>query len=130
MLWFRGRVVLDGIEMLRTATYQFESFSLENVARVLLGRGKLVHDVDSRAAEIQVMYAQDPLALARYNLEDCVLVEEIFAKTDLIRFALERARLTGLDLDRPGGSVAAFDFLYLPRLHRQGYVGTSGQRAD
>ena len=118
-----GRVVLDGIELLRTATYQFESFSLENVARVLLGRGKLVHDVDSRAAEIQVMYAQDPIALARYNLEDCVLVGEIFAKTDLIRFALERARLTGLDLDRPGGSVAAFDFLYLPRLHRQGYVG-------
>jgi len=118
-----GRVILDGIELLRTATYQFESFSLENVARVLLGRGKLVADVDSRAAEIQTMYAHNPVALARYNLEDCILVEEIFAKTDLIRFALERARLTGLDLDRPGGSVAAFDFLYLPRLHRQGYVG-------
>ena len=118
-----GRVVLDGIELLRTATYQFESFSLENVARILLGRGKLVTDVDARAAEIQTMYANEPLALARYNLEDCVLVEEIFAKTDLIRFALERARLTGLELDRPGGSVAAFDFLYLPRLHRQGYVG-------
>ncbi|MEM7283598.1 MAG: 3'-5' exonuclease, partial [Pseudomonadota bacterium] len=38
-----GRTVLDGIELLRTATYSFESFSLENVARELLGRGSLLH---------------------------------------------------------------------------------------
>ncbi|MFT6038766.1 MAG: DNA polymerase-2 [Candidatus Azotimanducaceae bacterium] len=118
-----GRVALDGIELLRGATYQFESFSLESVSRTLLGRGKLVSDVDDRAAEIQDLYRQDQESLARYNLEDCVLVEEIFAITDLMAFATERARLTGLDLDRTGGSVAAFDFLYLPRLHREGYVG-------
>ncbi|MFT4853736.1 MAG: DNA polymerase-2 [Candidatus Azotimanducaceae bacterium] len=118
-----GRVALDGIELLKAATYQFESFSLEYVSRSLLGRGKLVTDVDDRAAEIQDLYRQDQASLARYNLEDCVLVEEIFAHTDLIAFATERARLTGLDIDRAGGSVAAFDFLYLPRLHRAGYVG-------
>jgi DNA polymerase-2 len=118
-----GRVALDGIELLKAATYQFESFSLEHVSRTLLGRGKLVTDVDDRAAEIQDLYRQDQASLARYNLEDCVLVEEIFARTDLIAFAIERARLTGLDIDRAGGSVAAFDFLYLPRLHRAGYVG-------
>lgn len=117
-----GRVVLDGIELLRTATYQFESFSLENVSRELLGRGKLIHDVDARGAEIQQLFAKDKLQLARYNLEDCNLVHDIFAHTRLLEFALERSRLTGLDIDRAGGSVAAFDFLYLPRLHRQGYV--------
>jgi DNA polymerase-2 len=117
-----GRLVFDGIELLRTATYTFESFSLENVARSLLGRGKLVHDVDARAAEIQNMFYNDKRALAEYNLEDCVLVLEIFDATNLIQFALERARLTGLDADRAGGSVAAFDYLYLPRLHRKGFV--------
>jgi DNA polymerase-2 len=117
-----GRVVLDGIELLRTATYQFESFSLENVSRELLGRGKLVHDVDARAAEIQTMFRDDKYQLARYNLEDCNLVHDVFAHTNLLEFALERSRLTGLDVDRAGGSVAAFDFLYLPKLHRQGYV--------
>src|SRR6185436_9573929 len=34
----------------------------------------------------------------------------------------ERACLTGLPLDRQGGSVAALDHLYLPRLHRRGWV--------
>lgn len=117
-----GRVVLDGIELLRTATYRFESFSLENVSRELLGRGKLVHDVDSRAFEIEQMHQKDPASLARYNLEDCALVSDIFEKTDLISFAIQRSCLTGLELERPGGSVAAFDFLYLPRLHREGYI--------
>ncbi len=117
-----GRIVLDGIELLRTATYQFESFALESVARELLGRGKLIEDVDQRASEIQDLYRNDKTHLAEYNLEDCILVSEIFEKTNLIRFAIERSRLTGLELDRAGGSVAAFDFLYLPRLHRSGFV--------
>ena len=33
-------MVLDGIELLRTATYSFESFALDFVARELLGRGR------------------------------------------------------------------------------------------
>lgn len=117
-----GRVVLDGIELLRTATYSFESFSLENVSRELLGRGKLVHDVDSRAVEIEDMHRTDQERLARYNLEDCTLVLDIFKHTNLIDFAIRRSCLTGLEMDRQGGSVAAFDFLYLPKLHRMGFV--------
>ena len=120
-----GRVVLDGIELLRTASYQFESFSLENVARELLGRGKLIDDVDDKAAEIRDLFKRDKEALAKYNLEDCVLVTEIFERTNLVNFAIERSHLTGLDLDRAGGSVAAFDYLYLPRLHRQGMIAPS-----
>ena len=46
----------------------------------------------------------------------------MFDDTDLIAFSIERARLTGLEMDRAGGSVAAFDNLYLPRLHRKGYI--------
>ncbi len=118
-----GRVVLDGIATLRTATYAFESFSLENVARELLGRGKRIQEsAADKVAEINRLFHEDPRALAEYNLEDCRLVLAIFEKADLIRFAVERARLTGLAMNRQGGSVAAFDFLYLPRLHRHGYV--------
>ncbi|XOV85935.1 MAG: DNA polymerase II [Pseudomonadota bacterium] len=117
-----GRVALDGIELLRAATWRFESFSLEFVARALLGKGKLVEDVDMRAVEIQQMYHNNKVLLAHYNKGDCELVAEVFEKTRLTDFAVERSRLTGLELDRAGGSVAAFDFLYLPRLHRQGLV--------
>lgn len=117
-----GRVVLDGIELMRSATYQFENFSLDNVAQELLGRGKLIDDVDQRGAEITRLFNENKLQLAQYNLEDCRLVWEIFAKENLLAFATERSLLTGLELNRYGGSVAAFDFLYLPRLHRAGFV--------
>lgn len=120
-----GRAVLDGIELMRTATYQFENFSLEYVSRQLLDRGKLVEDVDQRGAEITTLFNTNKIALARYNLEDCRLVWDIFEKENLVSFAIERSLLTGLEIDRYGGSVAAFDFLYLPRLHRKGFVAPS-----
>lgn len=125
-----GRVVLDGISTLKSATYSFERFTLEHVARELLGRGKKIKATADPVAEILRMYAEDVEKLAEYNLEDCRLVLDIFAKADLLGFAMERARLTGLPMDRGGGSVAAFDHLYLPRVHRRGVVapdvGASG----
>lgn len=125
-----GRLVIDGIDTLRGATFSFESFALEHVARVFLERGKLIDKVDARGDEIQRLFREDPVALARYNLEDCVLVWDIFAKAQLLHYLIERARLTGLALDKIGGSAAAFDNQYLPRLHRRGYVASeyaSGQ---
>ncbi len=117
-----GRVVLDGIELMRSANYLFENFSLEYVAQKLLGRGKLVDNVDQRGTEITTLFNQRKSDLAAYNIEDCRLVWDLFQQEKLIDFAIERSLLTGLELDRYGGSVAAFDFLYLPRLHRHGYV--------
>ncbi|MDH5426179.1 MAG: DNA polymerase II [Gammaproteobacteria bacterium] len=131
-LMIPGRVVLDGIDTLKSATYSFSSFSLESVGHELLGRGKLIgdgqkhgtdhHDPLYKAKEIQRQFREEKATLAAYNLEDCQLVWDIFNKTELVNFAIERARLTGLEMDRVGGSVAAFDNLYLPRLHRKGYV--------
>ena len=117
-----GRLVLDGIDVLRTATYRFESFALENVARQLLGRGKKTDDVAGRGDWIQEAFDKDKSTLAKYNLEDCQLVWDIARQTQMIEFALARAELTGLQADRVGGSVAAFDQRYLPLLHRRGYV--------
>ena len=117
-----GRMILDGIELMRSATYQFENFSLEYVSRRLLKRGKLVEDVEQRSEEISKLFLKNKSALASYNLEDCRLVWDIFEKENLLSFAIERSQLTGLELDRYGGSVAATDFLYSPRLHRKGFV--------
>ncbi|WP_323844121.1 DNA polymerase II [Microbulbifer magnicolonia] len=117
-----GRVVLDGIDGLKSATYNFESFSLEFVAQTLLGRGKDTEDVDNRLAVIEHDFRQNKPKLAAYNLDDCRLVWDIFQHTRLLDYLRLRAQLTGLELDRSGGSVAAFTNLYLPRLHRSGYV--------
>ncbi len=117
-----GRLIIDGIEALKSATWNFPSFSLENVAQTLLGEGKSIDNPYQRMAEIDRRFAEDKPALARYNLKDCELVTRIFAKTELLTFLLERASVTGLATDRSGGSVAAFEHLYLPMMHRQGYV--------
>ncbi len=121
-----GRVVLDGIDWLKAAFYRFDSFSLEFVSRALLDRGKAIHNVENRGEEITELFHNDKSALAHYNLNDCRLVWDIFEKTQLFDFAIERSRLTGLELGRVGGSVAAFNNLYLPHLHRAGYVAPSG----
>jgi DNA polymerase II len=117
-----GRLVIDGIEALKSAFWNFPSFSLENVAQTLLGEGKAIDNPYDRMAEIDRRFTEDKPALARYNLKDCELVTRIFAKTDLLAFLLERASVTGLAIDRSGGSVAAFEHLYMPMMHRQGYV--------
>lgn len=124
-----GRLIIDGIEALRSATWSFPSFSLENVAQTLLGEGKAIDNPYQRMAEIDRMFAEDKSALARYNLKDCELVTRIFARTELLTFLLERATVTGLAADRSGGSVAAFEHLYLPLMHRQGFVAPNlGER--
>lgn len=117
-----GRLLIDGIESLRSATWSFTSFSLEHVAQTLLGEGKAIDTPYQRMDEINRMFAEDKPALARYNLKDCELVTRIFAKTQLIDFLLERAAVTGLPADSSGGSVAAFTHLYLPPMHRLGFV--------
>lgn len=117
-----GRPIIDGVEALKSATWVFPSYSLENVSRTLLGEGKAIDNPHDRMASINRMFAGEKSALARYNLVDCELVTRIFEKTGLLRFLLERASVTGLPLERHGASIAAFYHLYLPLMHRQGFV--------
>ena len=64
--------------------------------------------------EIDRRFNEDKPALATYNLKDCELVTQIFHKTEIMPFLLERATVNGLAADRHGGSVAAFSHLYFP----------------
>lgn len=125
-VYVAGRCIIDGIEMLRQAQYHFESFALDAVAEELLERNKLITGeakiFDGYDHEIEYLFDHNKPALAEYNLEDCILVSDIFKKTELMDFAIQRSSLTGLLLDRMGGSVAGFENLYLPLLHRAGYV--------
>lgn len=116
-----GRVVVDGIDTLKNATYHYDSFSLANVASIELGEEKLI-STDNRIEEIIRQFNEEKLSLANYNRQDCILVLRIFEKLKLLDFAVVRSQLTGLELERMGGSVAAFTNLYLPLLHRSGYV--------
>jgi DNA polymerase II len=120
-----GRMVLDGIGLVRDAL-RLPDYRLDTVARHVLGRGKKIDpDAPDAALEILRMWREDPEALVAYNLEDARLVPEILAKEGLLDLAVERSRLSGMQLDRVGASIASFDLLYLPELRRRGYVAPS-----
>ena len=84
-----GRVVIDGIDTLKNATYHYDSFSLSNVAAKELGEKKYISSSD-QLAEIERQFNDDKLSLAKYNRQDCVLVLRIFNKLNLLDFAVVR----------------------------------------
>ncbi len=116
-----GRSVIDGIDTLKNATYHFDNYSLANISHKVLGESKLIQ-ANNRLSEIIRQFNEDKLSLAAYNRQDCILVNRIFTELKLFEFAIVRTQLTGLELERMGGSVAAFTNLYLPLLHRSGYI--------
>ncbi|MCK6620778.1 MAG: DNA polymerase II [Calditrichaceae bacterium] len=117
-----GRVVIDVSQTLRMSFYSFEDYRLETVAQALLGRGKTISSEDEKIAEIERLFREDKGELARYNLQDCLLVSEIVRKTGLLELMVRRSQISGLLLNQVGMSVAAFDHYMLPRLHRKGFV--------
>lgn len=116
-----GRVVLDGIDLLRGAFLRFESYSLDAVARDVLGEGKKITG-EHRAEEILEAFRNDRAKLVAYNLHDAQLALSILEKLSLVELAVERSRLTGMPPDRVAASIASFDFLYISELRRRKIV--------
>lgn len=126
-----GRLVLDGIDLLRGAFVRMDDYSLDAVAREVLGEGKAVSgDVRDRLAEIIHNYRHDLPAFALYARTDARLAFEIVAKLNVIQLAVARSQLTGMTPDRVAASIASFDFLYLSELERRGIVAPSVRSSD
>jgi DNA polymerase-2 len=126
-----GRLVLDGIDLLRGAFVRMDDYSLDAVARKVLGEGKAVSgDVRDRIGEITHNYQHDLPAFARYARTDARLAFEIPHKLNLIRLAFARSQLTGMTPDRVAASIASFDFLYLTELERLRIVAPTVRSSD
>jgi DNA polymerase-2 len=126
-----GRLVLDGIDLLRGAFVRMEDYSLDAVAREVLGEGKAVKgDVRDRIAEIMDNYRNDLPAFARYARTDARLAYRIIERLNLIELAFARSALTGMTPDRVAASIASFDFLYLSELERKGVVAPTVRSGD
>ncbi|MFA6238312.1 MAG: DNA polymerase II [Bacteriovorax sp.] len=119
-----GRVIIDGPWALKTNFFTFESYKLNSVAKSILGEGKDIDEDEThdKWGEIERRFREDKLALARYNLKDAQLVLDIFERTKLLDLLINRSLISGLLLERVGGSTASFDHFYLPMLHEFGYV--------
>jgi DNA polymerase-2 len=126
-----GRLVLDGIDLLRGAFVRMDDYSLDAVAREVLGEGKAVQgDVHDRIAEILRNYRDDLDAFAVYARTDARLAYQIVAKLNLVPLAFARSRLTGMTPDRVAASIASFDFLYLSELEPRRIVAPSVRNDD
>ena len=112
-----GRLVLDGIDLLRGAFVRMDDYSLDAVSREVLGEGKAVKgDVRHRIEEILHNYRHDLPAFALYARTDARLAWQILAKLNLVPLAFARSQLSGMTPDRVAASIASFDFLYLSEL--------------
>lgn len=120
-----GRMVLDGIQLLRSSFIQLDDYKLETVAQEFLGEGKLIHG-KNKMQEIIDNYHEHPATLCEYNKKDADLVLRIFEKKELIALTQLRSELVGLPLERVRASIASLDSLYLRELHKQGKVAPSG----
>ncbi len=116
-----GRVVLDGIQLLRSSFIRKDDYSLDAVAREVLGEGKTLA-AHGKAQEILRIFEHDRARFVDYNRTDARLALQILERLRLVELAVERSRLTGLPPDRVSGSIAAFDFLYLTELGRRRVV--------
>jgi DNA polymerase-2 len=124
-----GRVVLDGIELMRGSFMKLEDYRLDTAARAVLGEGKIDLGPSGPAATgrgkaqaIDRTFHENLPLFVDYNLADARLVLAILDKTRLVELAVRRSLLTGMPLDRVGASIASFDFLYLHKLRRRGFV--------
>jgi DNA polymerase II len=117
-----GRVIIDGPHALRTSFFTFEDYRLETVAQEMLAEGKTITQDQNKVEEIERLFIEDKAKLAEYNLNDAVLVSNIFKKAGLIELSVRRSQLSGLLMDELGMMTAAFDHIFLPKLHRAGYV--------
>ena len=126
-----GRLVLDGIDLLRGAFVRMDEYSLDAVARKVLGEGKAVAgEVRDRVGEITHNYRHDLPAFALYARTDARLAFEIPQRLNLIRLAFARSQLAGMTPDRVAASIASFDFLYLSELEHLGVVAPTVRGDD
>lgn len=124
--WFStiaGRQVIDGPPTLRSAFYSFENFKLDTVASEVLGTNKDISATGmEKVEEITRRFNEDKHALAKYNILDCTLVLDIYEKLQIYDHLFRRVQYSGMLIDRLASSTRSFDHLYLPRLHRKGFI--------
>jgi DNA polymerase-2 len=119
-----GRLVMDGIDLLRGAFVKLDDYSLNGAARAIVGKEKTITGTH-RAAEILHAFRHERTRLVEYNRHDALLVLEILEKLHLIELSVQRSLLIGLPPDRVAASIAAFDLLYLSALSRRNVVAPS-----
>ena len=122
-----GRMVLDGIHILKSSFIQLDDYKLGTAAKELIGEKKLIEkdDKTNKVQKIVDAYNNNPKELCEYNLKDSDLVLKILKKKKLIELTILRSKLVGLTLESVRQSIASFDSVYIRRLNEKGLVAPS-----
>ncbi|GHU85027.1 hypothetical protein FACS189473_3520 [Spirochaetia bacterium] len=120
-----GRQVIDALRIVRSGprggALSFSGFTLETVSQAVLGEGKTVSSSGTgKIAELDRLYAADPVTFGQYCYRDAELVLRILEKTGLFTLTMERAALTGVFLDKAWTSVVSFERIYGMELRKRG----------
>ncbi len=115
-----GRIILDGAHLIHFYYAPFSHYDLEFVAQHVLGSAHPRSDNGKKESFTADTGARD--SATSTPLYKTIRCRQIIETSDVLRTAIEKTKSAGNRLDRPGKSIAAFDFLYLPRLHRSGYI--------
>jgi len=119
-----GRVILDGIQLLKSSFIKLDDYKLNTAAKHFLNDSKLIED-DHRFEIIDEMYIKNPKKFLAYNIKDSRLTYDIIIKSGVYDLTVQRSLLTGLHMDSVKASIASFDSLYLRELRKKGFVAPS-----
>ena len=123
-----GRVVLDGLSLLKSSFIKVRDYKLDTVAQEILKQKKLIKKEDK--SKIDEFYKKDQQHLLEYNQLDAQLVYDIIRKSQTLDLSIQRSLLTGMPLDRVSASIASFDSLYLKRAREKNIVVPTGKFSE
>ena len=124
-----GRMVLDGIHLLKMSHIKLDDYKLETASKMFVGEGKIFSG-PNRHDQIDVAFDKDPQLLIDYNLKDAKLAYDVIEKSDALNLTIRRSLLTRLPLDRVQGSIAALDSVYLKALQEIKVVAPSSANLE
>jgi len=126
---FPGRLLLDGIHLLKTSFVRLDDYKLGTAAKSFAKKTKLIED-ENKGEDIEKAYKEDQQKLVDYNLLDSKLVLDIIKNSGAMQLTIQRSLLTGMPLDRVRASIASLDSLYLRELRKRGYAAISSKYSE
>ncbi len=123
---FPGRMVLDGMVMLKTSFIKLDNYRLDTAAEEFLGEKKLI-GMENKGEDIDKFYKHEQQKLVDYNLKDSEMVYKIIFKTNSMQLTILRSLITGMTLDRVKASVASLDSLFLRYARKRKIVLSSSK---
>ena len=124
-----GRVVLDGIAMLKNSFVKLPDYKLATAAKEFT-KDKKIFEGSNRYKQIDNAYKEDIQTFIDYNLLDAKLAYNIIHNSTVLDLTIQRSLLTGIQLDRVSGSISSFDSLYLRELKKRKIAAPTGEYGE